>query len=44
MLAVKSDELKQLKKGKRFVEDGLNSSQDQMKEKKATLLSQNERV
>ena len=44
MIASKSDELKELKKGKRFVEDGLNSSKDEMKEKRATLASLNERV
>ena len=43
-LSAHSEELRELKKGKRFVEDGLSSTQEQMKEKQTTLMSLNERV
>ena len=42
--ASKCEELNDLKKGKRFVEDGLSSSQCELKEKQGTLTSLNERV
>ncbi len=43
-LAAKCEELNNLKKSKRFAEDGLNSTQCQIKEKQATVTSLNERV
>lgn len=44
MLTAKSEELYELKKGKRFAEDGLSSSHEELREKKTALASLNDRV
>ena len=44
LLSSHCEEVRELKKGRRFIEDGLSSAQEQTREKQATLLSMQERV
>ena len=44
LLSSHCEAVRELKKGRRFIEDGLSSAQEQTREKQATLLSMQERV